>query len=94
MDNKAQMDIKVQRIYKMEGDGPLKAFVDININDAILIKGIKILNGKKGLFISMPSEQARDNKWYETIRCLNKDIREEVQNECLSAYLAEGAIDS
>ena len=47
---------------------------DIVINDAILIKGINVLEGKNGLFVSMPQEQANDKKWYDLIRCLTKDV--------------------
>ena len=56
----SKLDIKVQRIHRMNGEGALKAFVDICINDAILIKGIRLVDGKKGLFISMPSEKAKE----------------------------------
>ena len=83
------IDIKVQRMHRIEGDGNLKAFVDIVINEAILIKGIRIVDGKSGLFISMPSEKAKDNKWYESVRCLTKEIREQISEEVISSYMAE-----
>ena len=34
------MDISVMRMYRFETDRPLKAFVDITINDVLLIKQI------------------------------------------------------
>ena len=84
-----EIDIKVQRMHKIAGDGTLRAFVDIAINEAILVKGIRIVDGKNGLFISMPSEKAKDNKWYESVRCLNKEIREQITQEVISSYMAE-----
>jgi stage V sporulation protein G len=84
-----KLDIKVQRIYSFESDRPLKAFVDITINDCLLIKGIKLLDGKKGLFISMPQEQARDKKWYESIRCLSEEIKDQIRDIIIKAYKSE-----
>jgi len=80
------MDIQVQRMYRFETDRPLKAFADIVINEAILVKGVRILEGKKGLFVSMPQELAKDNKWYDTVRCLTQEIRDQISKVVLSAY--------
>jgi len=38
------LDIKVQRIYRFETDRPLKAFCDISIGDALLIKGLRVMS--------------------------------------------------
>ncbi len=83
------LEVKVHKIYRLDGDKPLKAFVDISINDAVLIKGIKVILGREGLFVSMPQEQGKDNKWYESVRCLKKDVREQIFETVLTAYQAE-----
>ena len=80
------MDIEVQRMYRFDTDRPLKAFADIIVNDCLLIKGIRVLDGRSGLFVSMPREQARDRKWYDTIRCLTQEIRDDITNVVLDAY--------
>ena len=80
------IDVKVHRLYRLSTATPLKAFVDILINDAILIKGIKVVEGKDGLFVSMPQEKAKDNKWYDSVRCLKKGILQQIETEVLSAY--------
>jgi len=80
------LEIQVQRMYRFESDRPLKAFADIIVNDALLIKGIKVLDGKKGLFVSMPQEQAKDKKWYDSVRCLTQDVREQITEVVLAVY--------
>jgi stage V sporulation protein G len=80
------IEIKVLKIHRIDGDNRIKAFVDIGINDALLIKGLRIVQGKNGLFVSIPVEQGKNEKWYERVRCLNKDIREEIANTVLAAY--------
>ena len=80
------MDIQVQRMYRFETDRPLKAFVDIVVNDCLLIKGIRVMDGKNGLFVSMPREQAKDQKWYDTIRCLTQELRDQITEVVLTTY--------
>jgi len=80
------MKIEVQRMYRFETDRPLKAFVDIVVNDALLIKGVRIMDGRNGLFVSMPREQAKDQKWYDTVRCLTQEVREQITQTVMACY--------
>ena len=80
------IDIKVIKIHRLAQDGKVKAFVDLGINDVLLIKGLRIVEGKKGLFVSMPTEQGKNERWYERVRCLNQDIRSLIAHKVLEAY--------
>ena len=83
------IEIKVLKVHRVEGNNRIKAFVDISINDALLIKGLRIVTGKNGLFVSMPVEQGKNEKWYERVRCMNKDVRDEIASSVLAAYSRE-----
>ncbi len=83
------LEFKVARIHKIATAGRMKAFVDLNINDVIVLKGIRIVEGKNGLFVSMPQEKGKDNKWYDTIRCLSQDVRSQIAENILNAYQKE-----
>lgn len=79
--------IEVARIFKMENGKALKAFVDIKVNDCILIKGIRVLAKKDGgVFASMPSQKADDGKYYPAVRCLTAEANDEFQKVVLDAY--------
>ncbi len=80
------IDFKVNRIHKLTDNGMTKAFVDLSVNDAILIKGIRVVEGKRGLFVSMPREQGKNNQWYDSVMCLNDQIRSQISDKVLSAY--------
>ena len=82
------IEVKVIKIHRLPQDSRVKAFVDLGINDALLIKGIRIVKGKKGLFVSMPVEQGKNERWYERVRCLNQDIRSLIAQKVLDAYSA------
>lgn len=83
------LEVQVQRVYRFDTNRPLKAFVDIIINGVLLVKGIKVLEGKSGLFVSMPQEQAKDKKWYDSVRCLSQEFREHITEVVLAAYREE-----
>ena len=57
----------------------LKAFVDLSISDALIVRGLRVVDGPKGLFVSMPQEQGKDKKWYDTIRCVSPQVRQEIR---------------
>ena len=86
--NEAVLDLKIIKIHRLP-EGKTKAFVDLGVNDAILIKGIRVVDGKEGLFVAMPSEQGKDERWYERVRCLNKDIKGLIEQKVLEAYASE-----
>lgn len=86
------IDIKVIKIHRLPQDGRIKAFVDLGINDALLIKGIRIVQGKKGLFVSLPTEQGKNERWYERVRCLNEEVRSLIAQKVLEAYSAESEV--
>ncbi len=83
---RTKLDLKVERIYKLPDHGLIKAFVDLNINELLLLKGLRIVQGQKGLFVSMPQEQGKDKRWYDSIRCLTQDIRVEINEKVINAY--------
>ena len=80
------VEVKVTRLYRMEKEGPVKAFCDINVDDSILIKGLKVVEGEKGTFVGLPSEAGRDGRWYTTVFLLNQALKEKVDKAVLTAY--------
>ncbi len=81
------LDIKIIKIHRLpDGKHRVKAFVDLGINDAIVIKGVRVVDSKCGLFVSMPREQGRDEKWYDRVRCLNNEVRTLISCKVLEAY--------
>jgi stage V sporulation protein G len=80
------LEFRVKRLHKMESGGSVKAFVDIAINESFLLKGIRIVKGKNGLFVSMPREKGRDGRWYETVHLMNPLVKDRVSSLVLSTY--------
>ncbi|MDD5097302.1 MAG: SpoVG family protein [Candidatus Omnitrophica bacterium] len=77
--------ISVSRIYRLEGESKLKAFADISVA-GVVVKGLSVVDGSKGLFVSMPRHQGKDGKWYDTVYPSTKELREQLSQLVLSAY--------
>ncbi len=89
----SNLDIKVNRIYKVANENSVtKAFADISINDELLIKGFRVVEGKQGVFVSMPQQKSKDSRWFDSVRCLNLNTRESISERVLSAFNSEEAV--
>ncbi len=80
------LSFEVARMHKISTNSRIKAFVDLKINGALVIRGLRVVSGANGLFVSMPQEQGKDKKWYDTIRCSSKDVRYQIANCVLGEY--------
>ena len=77
--------ISVSRIFKLDNDSKLKAFADVSFS-GIVIKGFSVVNGEKGLFVSMPRHQGKDGKWRDTITPTTKELKQQLTEVVLEAY--------
>ncbi len=80
------LNFEVKRLHKLDGEGKLKAFADVAIEDILLIRGLRIVNGKKGLFVGMPREQGRNGQWYQTVFPLSDEVKSQLNEIVLQAY--------
>lgn len=56
------MEITEVRIFQKENaNNKLKAYATITIDNAFVVRNIKIIEGKTGLFIAMPSRKMQEN---------------------------------
>lgn len=83
------MEITDVQIIKMEGKGKLLAYANIVLNEAIVLKGIKLINGERGLFIVMPSQtliKRREIKRFEYYHPINNDVRKLIEQAIIENY--------
>ena len=84
--------LEIKRMNRVEGEGTARAFCDVAVADSVLVKGVKVIEGKNGLFVSMPREQGKDGNWYDTVRPLSKQVREQLSRAVLEAYESGGLL--
>ncbi|MDD5681301.1 MAG: SpoVG family protein [Candidatus Omnitrophica bacterium] len=77
------MEITEVRIFLRESeDRKLKAYATITIDNAFVVRNVKVIEGTKGLFVAMPSRKLRD----ACPKCNYKNaVRSKFCNQCGSA---------
>ena len=80
------LKIAVTRLHRLDGTGATKAFCDVSIADSIVINGLRIVEGKDGLFVAMPRDEGRDGKWFNVVIPLTRDVKDEIERVVLEAY--------
>jgi len=73
------------------GDDKLRAFASIILNNAFIIKDLKIIEGNNGRFVAMPSRRGKDGIFRDVAHPLNQDTRDYVERTVLAAYEEQAA---
>lgn len=83
------MNITSVRVRKTKSvKGGLKATASIIIDNAFAVHDIKVIQGTKGLFITMPSRIATglESNFIDVAHPINAETREMLQNIILAKY--------
>jgi len=81
------VEITGVRVFPVE-DEKLKAFVSIVLDGCFMVNDIKVIQGKAGYFISMPSRRKRNGDFKDIAHPLNQDTRRRVEERILAEYQA------
>ncbi|MBI3021631.1 MAG: septation protein SpoVG family protein [Candidatus Omnitrophica bacterium] len=76
----------ITRFVKWDGDSALKAFCDIAIDQQLLIRGIRVIAGRKGAFVSMPRQQSKDRRWYDVVVPMTRETKVELSRVILEEF--------
>lgn len=68
------------------GNSKTKAFVDLALDDTLIIKELTLVEGKNGLFLSFPSKKGKDGNYYNSVYSLDKEWRQLLQDACIKKY--------
>ena len=70
-------------------DEKLKAFVSITLNNAFVIRGLKVIRGNTGLFVAMPSRKRPDGQHQDLAHPINDSTRKYLTEVVLEEYERE-----
>lgn len=68
------------------GSSKTKAFVDLELDGTLVIKGLTLVEGKNGLFLSFPSTKGKDGRYYDSVYSLDKEWTQSLQDACIKKY--------
>lgn len=64
----------------------LKGMATVKVLDSIFLTGLRIIDGKKGLFVSMPSKKEPNGEYKDLFFPASKEIRDQLQAAILEVY--------
>lgn len=79
------MQITEIKVFPVDEE-KLKAFVSIVFDQCFMVNDIKVIQGKEGLFISMPSRRKRNGKFKDVAHPLNNETRRMIEDQILEQY--------
>jgi len=74
------------KIYRVRDAAPLMAFVRVVIDDCFLIRDIKVIHGRRGFFVAMPSRREKDGTFRDIVHPINQQTRDWFESVVLGAY--------
>jgi len=86
-----KLDVRVYPIDEPKGN--TKAFASVSINDMVAIRGVRVVEDKKGLFVTMPqSFDKKTGKHHDIAFPLSGDMRKEITKTVLDEHSRVSAL--
>jgi len=80
------MEITDIRIRQVTADGKLKAYVTVTFDDCFVVHNVKVIEGKNGAFIAMPSRKTKTGEYKDVAHPINSAFRGLLQDRILEEY--------
>ena len=80
------MNITDVKVTKIENVKSLKALANITFDKCFVVGGLKIMEGKNGLFVSMPSKKNKDETYSDVCFPVTKEFRQEIIDAVMMKY--------
>ena len=79
------MEITEIRIT-LRDEEKLKAFASIVFDGCFVVRGLKVIKGMRGLFVSMPSRRLQDGSFKDIAHPLNNETRRMIEEKVIGKY--------
>ena len=76
------------RVFPVEDGNGILANVSVTFGGVFVVTGLKIIDGKKGAFVSMPQYKYK-GEWKDSCFPITAEFREELSEAVLEAYADE-----
>ena len=83
------MEISEVRIRKVNQAGKLKAYVTVTFDNQFVVHNIKVIEGREGDFIAMPSRQLANGEFKDVAHPICSEFRDHLQQIVMEAYVSD-----
>ena len=75
------MKVTDVKVYPVKAKGiKIKAICHVTFDEEFVVKGIKLIKGDNGLFISMPNSKSTNGEYFDICFPLSATLRKEIQD--------------
>ena len=67
-------------------ENKLCAFANVTFDACFVVRGLKVLEGSKGLFVVMPSRKVKGDDYRDVAHPITAEFKDYIQQEVLKAY--------
>lgn len=92
-----RMEISEVKVFPTKEIGRLKAYATVVFDNSFIVRDLKIIEGNKGLFVSMPSRKRKDGTFRDIVHPLNIETRQMIEDSVIGEYnrvIESGEIES
>ncbi|MEZ4650420.1 MAG: SpoVG family protein [Candidatus Eisenbacteria bacterium] len=82
-------EIRVHRIRVAR----LRALVNVVVDGALVIRGIKVIEGPDRLFLAWPSRPREDGRYEDVVHPVTMEARTQIEEAVLAAYDESGGFE-
>jgi len=79
------MEVTGVEVYPVEQE-KLKAYATITFDSAFVVRDLKVIKGKTGFFVAMPSKKGKDGTYRDLAHPINSDMRSMIENKVMAEY--------
>ncbi len=80
------MTITEVKVFPAKENGRLKGYATIVFENCFIIRDLKIIDGLKGLFVSMPSRRRKDGSFRDIVHPLNPEMRDMIEQKVIEEF--------
>lgn len=80
------MQITEVKVYPSKEEGRLKAYATIVFDNSFIVRDLKIIEGNKGFFVSMPSRRRKDGTFRDIVHPLNSEMRKTIEEQIIKEF--------
>lgn len=80
------MEITEIKVFPTRDGGRLKAYATVVFDNCFIIRDLKVIEGQKGLFVSMPSRKRKDGSFRDIVHPLNVDMRTKIEQGIVEEF--------
>jgi stage V sporulation protein G len=80
------MEITEVKVYPAKESGRLKAYATVVFDNCFIVRDLKVIEGDKGFFVSMPSRRRKDGTFRDIVHPLNAETRKLIEDHIIVEY--------